>query len=64
MGAWPDQLQDCGQPQLLPWFTLKPAFVQVNFPAPHLGGHVHLLWVEMEHLEPNEEELEGEGTAL
>lgn len=64
VGTWPDQVQDCGPSQLSPWFRLKPACVRVTFPASHLLGLVHLLWVEMEHPEPSEAELEGEGTAL
>lgn len=63
MGTWPDRVQYCGQPVLLPWSKLKRALVQVDSPASYLVGHVHLLWVELEHVEPTEAELEGEGTA-
>lgn len=63
VGTWPDRVQYCGQPLLLPWSKLKRALVQVDSPVSHLVGHVHLLWVELENLEPSEAELEGEGTA-
>ncbi|KAF6321277.1 hypothetical protein mRhiFer1_008414 [Rhinolophus ferrumequinum] len=59
VGTWPDRVQYCGQPLLLPWSKLKRALVQVDSPVSHLGGHVHLLWVELENLEPSEAELEG-----
>nr|KAF6430178.1 hypothetical protein HJG59_015532 [Molossus molossus] len=59
MGAWPDQIQYVGQPLLLPWFTLKQALVQGHLPASHPLGHVLSLWVELEHLEPTEAELEA-----
>nr|KAF6429769.1 hypothetical protein HJG59_009073 [Molossus molossus] len=59
MGAWPDQIQYVGQPLLLPWFTLKQALVQGHLPASHPLGHVPSLWVELEHLEPTEAELEA-----
>ncbi|XP_036137277.1 ral guanine nucleotide dissociation stimulator-like [Molossus molossus] len=59
MGAWPDQIQYFGRPLLLPWFTLKQALVQGHLPASHPLGHVLSLWVELEHLEPTEAELEA-----
>nr|KAF6430157.1 hypothetical protein HJG59_015273 [Molossus molossus] len=58
-GAWPGQIQYVGQPLLLPWFTLKQALVQGHLPASHPLGHVLSLWVELEHLEPTEAELEA-----
>lgn len=64
MGTWPDQIQYFGQSLVLPWFTLKQAFVQGNLPASHPMGRVLSLWVELEHLEPTVAELEGEGTAV
>lgn len=38
--------------------------MQFSCPASHLLGRIPLLWVELEHLEPTEAELEGEGPAV
>lgn len=64
VGTWPDQVQVCGRPLRLPGSQLKRALVRVSVPASNLGDHVHLLWVELDHLEPTEAELEGEGTEV
>lgn len=64
MGTWPDQVQGFGQAFRFPWFELKQASVQVSFPASHHVGHAHLVWIDLERLEPTEARLEGEGTAL
>nr|KAF6429743.1 hypothetical protein HJG59_009061 [Molossus molossus] len=58
VGIWPDQVQGFGQPRRFPGCKVKQAFVQINFPASYQVGYTHLLWVELEHLEPTEAELE------
>lgn len=64
VGTWPDQVQVCGQPLRLPGSQLKRALVRVSVPASNLVDNVHLLWVELAHLEPTEAMLEGEGTVV
>ncbi|XP_028008231.2 ral guanine nucleotide dissociation stimulator-like [Eptesicus fuscus] len=59
VGSWPDQVQGFGRALRFPWFQLKQASVQANFPAPHHADHNHLLWMELEHLEPTQAMLEG-----
>ncbi|KAK1339713.1 hypothetical protein QTO34_018268 [Cnephaeus nilssonii] len=54
VGTWPDQVQGFGRALRFPWFQLKQASVQANFPAPHHADHDHLLWMELEHLEPTQ----------
>lgn len=64
VGTWPDQVQGSGRALRFPWFQLKQASVQANFPAPHHAGHAHLLWMELEHVVPTKAMLEGEGNAF
>nr|KAF6378865.1 hypothetical protein mMyoMyo1_009755 [Myotis myotis] len=64
VGTWPDQVQGFGRALRFPWFQLKQASMQANFPAPHHAGHACLLWMELEHLEPTKAMLEGEGNAF
>lgn len=64
VGLWPDQVQNLGQLLFFPWFKLKQGFVQVNSPASQLMDHVLLPWAKLEHLEPPEAQLEGEGTTI
>lgn len=64
VGTWPDQVQVCGRPLRLPGSQLKRALVRVHVPASNPADLVHLLWVELDHLEPTEAVLEGEGTAV
>lgn len=61
MGTWPGQVQGFGRALRFPWFQLKQASVQANFPAPH---HNHLLWMELAQLEPTEAMPKGEGNAV
>lgn len=62
--SWPDQVQGFGRALRFPWFQLKQASVQANFPAPHHADHNHLLWMELEHLEPTQAMLKGEENAV
>lgn len=64
MGTCPDQVQGFGQALSFPWFELKQALVQVRLSASQEVGHTHLLWVELERLEPTEAVPQGEGISV
>lgn len=61
MGTWPDQVQDFGRALHFPWFQLKQASVQIHLFASHHVACAHLVWIELENLEPTEAMPEGEG---
>ncbi|KAK1339668.1 LOW QUALITY PROTEIN: hypothetical protein QTO34_018222 [Cnephaeus nilssonii] len=62
MGIWPDQVQGFGRALHFPWFQLKQA--SVHFLASHHVARAHLVWIELENLEPTEAMPEGEGPAV
>lgn len=63
MGTWPDLIH-FSQPLLFPGFKMKQALVLHSLPVKHPVGLIKSLWVELDQLEPTEEQWEGEGTAV
>ena len=62
--TWADQVQVFSQPLHFPFFHLKHALVQVNFPTSQQLCEAQLLWVNLEYPQPKDAMPEGEGSAV